>query len=1407
MFNKVNQRQSFPELEKEIISYWKEKNTFKKSVDTRNHCEEFNFYDGPPFATWTPHYWHILAWTIKDVVPRYQTMLWNRVERRFGWDCHWLPIEWIVEKKLWIKSKREIDETIWTFKFNEECRANVFQYVDEWKKSVERMWRWVDMENDYKTMDKNFMESVWWVFKNLYNKWLIYQDYRVVPYSVGMSTPLSNFEVNQWYKDKQDKTITVKFKVAWSEKKYILAWTTTPWTLASNLWLAVWENVVYVELLDKSSGETYILAKSRISSYYKVSENTLENDFQIVREYPGSCLVWIKYEPLYNDFIVANETWKLPIWQKFGKNTYSVVLWHHVTDENGTWVVHTAPAFWEDDMVIWKEQDLWFVMHIDDNWYTYNLLENNWVWVFDFNDIAIETMKKAWLSVKIETITHSYPHCWRTDVPLIYRAISAWYVDVEAIKDKMISANQNITWVPDNLKNGRFWKWLEWARDWNISRNRYWGSAIPVWQSEDKRYEWCVWSIEELYELNKDFGQIEKKENKYFYTSNWKEIDLHKHFVDDIKIKHPESGEVLKRIPEVLDCWFESWSMPYASKHYPFAFEKTDYKYEIKEAKIKKEEKEVFDFFIPMWKQEFDININYDLEKDFEYKVFYIKEWDEIVAALQSHKSIVWKTYKNWKVWDWNFIIHRVWVKKELRNKWYWADLLNKIIDFAKINLCEKIHISAEMNNVPYYEKFWFKINWENYKVWNNDAINMTADIKNTAFKFPADFIAEWIDQTRGWFYTLVVLWAGLFDKNPFNNVITNWIVLAEDGKKMSKRLQNYTDPSILMNKHGADAMRFYLMSSPVVQAEDMRFSDNWVEEVVKKVILPLWNTYSFFTTYANIDWFNPNSKKWNIFYVRHGQTKNNVSKVMNWWESGDVLNETWIKQAIKAWKNFSLTWDKIDKVYCSTTTRTKETLDLILKQLWYEVEIVYDDRLVEQYAWIFAWKNIEDIKKEYNLNSNKELRHLYKEKNWVENTNQFEQRVLSLFKEIEIESETKNILIVWHSGTFRPINRYLNNLWLEEAHYNWESVKNWIIIKLPNYKKSNLLDKYIFSELNKLSLEVSKAIDNYKLNEATKPIVKFMDNLTNWYIRRSRKRFWANGMTQDKFEAYNTLYDVLVDVCKIIAPYMPFVSEYIYTNLTLKESVHLDLFPVSNPAFILEDLSSDTSEVQDLITLWLSARANSKLRVRQPLSYIKITHELDNYYKDILKEELNIKEVFVFNIDELPKKICKPNARLIGPKFWQNVKFIMWEAKSWNFTELENGWVKVWEFVLEKWEFEIEYLSNDYSSNKNEAIESWNWKVISISTLISEDLKLEWFARDIVRQIQEARKDADFNVEDRIKISFSNTNDLINSVISKFSSYIETETLSIIVSELENFDFEKQVESEDLNFTLKLKN
>jgi len=1249
MYTKVNPKQSFPKLEEEVLKYWNENKIFEKSVETRKNSEEFNFYDGPPFATGTPHYGHLLAWTIKDVIPRYQTMKGKRVDRVFGWDCHGLPIENIVEKKLEISGRDDIMK-VWVHNFNEECRVNVDWYVDVWKETVSRLGRWVDMENAYKTMDLSFMESVWWVYKELYDKGLIYEGHRVVPYCPRCTTPLSNFEVNQGYKDKQDKTITVKFKVLNNENKYILAWTTTPWTLMANLGLAVWADITYIELKDTKTWETYILAKDRLKDYYKNEE-----DYSIIREYPGTCLEWIKYEPIFNDFKIKLEDLEEDLWNaiKLWKNAYSVVLGHHVTTESGTWIVHIAPAYWEDDFIIWEKNDLGFVAHIDDSWKVINTLSDDWKYVFDYNEEVIKSLKDRWDVVKIATIDHSYPHCWRCDTPLIYRWISAWYVAVEKIRDKMVDNNQDINWVPEVIKNGRFGKWVENARDWNISRNRYWGSAIPVWQSEDKKQEVCIGSVKEMYELNKDFGQIEEKDWKYFYTKTGQEVDLHKHFVDEIKLKHPETWAELKRIPEVLDCWFESWAMPYASKHYPF------------------------------------------------------------------------------------------------ENK-------------------------------------------------NN-------------FKFPADFIAEWLDQTRGWFYTLLILGTALFDKAPMKNVIVNWIILAEDGKKMSKSLKNYPDPSLIFEKYGADALRFYLMNSPVVEAQEFRFAESWVEEVVKKVILPLWNTFYFYTTYANIDKFE--TKPWNIYFVRHGQTNNNKYNIVNGWNDNLDLNETWIQQAHALGKQLATQKDlKFEVIVSSPMTRAKHTAEILKSYLWYDVEIIKDEAFREQNYGEFKWMTHEEILKKYNINSHPGR--IYRN-NSEENLESFIKRVEQWYKKLEEKYTWKDILVVSHGWVSRAINKYLNNLNVEEAFYEVAPVKNSRLYKLPNYRKSNKLDKWIISELNKLILEVSNWFDSYKLNEATRPIVKFMDNLTNWYIRRSRKRFWKSESDQDKTEAYNTLNEVLIELSKIISPFMPFVSEHIFQNLTWnkvnsegreytlgQKSVHLELYPETNPWFIFENLNNDMAQTQNFITLWLSARANEKLRVRQPLSYAKIWTNLEDYYKDILKEELNVKEIKVFDESEMPKKICKPNGRAIWPKFGKDVKFIMTEAKAWNFEELEDWKIKVWEFVLEPGEFEIVLEANNDKQNKNESLESGFGTAVAISTELNPELIAEWLSRDIVRQIQEARKDANFEVDDRIKISIK----WLDDVISNFGEYIQKETLSEILKDIENPNLEKEIEIEWNKIVLKLK-
>ncbi|MEJ5273802.1 MAG: isoleucine--tRNA ligase, partial [Spirochaetota bacterium] len=667
MFDPVSQHVDFPELEEKILKFWQENKIFEKSLEIRKDSDAFVFYDGPPFATGLPHYGHFVPGLLKDIVPRYKTMKGYHVDRRWGWDCHGLPVENEMEKELNLSTKKDI-LAFGIDKFNEACRGIVLRYTSEWERIINRSGRWVDFKNSYKTMDPLYMESIWWVFKTLWDKGLIYEGFKILPYCPRCATPLSNFEVNQGYKDVKDPAITIKFRSKDDENLYYLAWTTTPWTLPSNLALAVGPEVEYVEVLDHRSGERYILALARLEHYYKN-----QDEYTIKKRFLGKDLEGKRYIPLF------------PYFKDIDNNAFKVVLADYVSIEDGTGIVHTAPGFGEDDYNTGLKYNLPVVSPVDENGeFTEEVTDYKCMHVKKADPLIIEDLKKRNLLVKKETITHSYPHCWRCDSPLIYKSISTWFVKIEPIKQTMIESNQKINWVPDHIKDGRFGKWLEGARDWAISRNRFWGTPLPVWKCEDCGETLCIGSI----------GELEKLSGRKFN-------DIHKHFVDDVTFTCSKCGGKMTRIPEVLDCWFESGSMPYAQEHYPF------------------------------------------------------------------------------------------------ENK----------------------------------EKF--------------------------LSRFPADFIAEGLDQTRGWFYTLTVLAAALFQKPAFKNCIVNGLVLDEHGKKMSKRLKNYPEPMYIMDKYGADALRLYLVNSAVIRAEELNFSENGVKEIVKNILLPLWNSYSFFVTYANIDKWN----------------------------------------------------------------------------------------------------------------------------------------------------------------------------------------------------------------------------------------------------------------------------------------------------------------------------------------------------------------------------------------------------------------------------------------------------------------------------------------------------------------------------------------------------------------------
>ncbi|MDR2701997.1 MAG: isoleucine--tRNA ligase, partial [Spirochaetaceae bacterium] len=827
MYKPVDSKVSFPKLEEEILAFWEAEGIFQQSISQREGKPDFTFYDGPPFATGLPHFGHFVPSTIKDIIPRYKTMKGYHVDRRFGWDCHGLPVETLIEKELGLNSKSDI-ERYGAAEFNEACRASVLRYVKEWRAVITRLGRWVDFDRDYKTMEPSYMESIWAVVAALWKQGLIYEGYYILPYCPRCATVLSLHELNLGgFKEVHDPAITVRFMVTGvvpgspaaeavpaadlargaGGAAYLLAWTTTPWTLPSNLALTIGPDIDYALVQDGK--DRYILAESRLSAYYKNPD-----DYQVIWRKKGAELLGISYEPLFPYFDQTAEN-----------GAFRTYPGDFVSTEDGTGIVHTAPGFGEDDERVLRGTGIPMICPIDAECrFTEEVPDYEGLFVKDADKAIMERLKLEEKLVKREQILHSYPHCYRCHSPLIYRAVRSWFVDVEKVKADILNANNSVHWVPEHIKTGRFGKWLEGARNWAISRNRYWGNPLPIWRCGECGKTICIGGREEL----KALSGIEPE-------------DLHKHFVDEITIpcaKAPGKPGVsakggpcngtMTRIPEVLDCWFESGAMPYAQSHYPF------------------------------------------------------------------------------------------------ENKKFFED------------------------------------------------------------HFPADFISEGLDQTRGWFYTLTVLAAALFKKPAFKNCIVSGLVLAHDGKKMSKSLKNYTDPMEVVNEFGADALRLFLIHSAVVKADDLRYSDEGVKEVMKSIILPVWNAYSFFITYANID-------------------------------------------GIKA------------------------------------------------------------------------------------------------------QGAPKN--------------------------------------------PSNPLDRWILSEAEKLAEKTGDALESYDLSRAVDPILEFIDNLNNWYIRRSRRRFWKSagpedtdgGNGSDKTDAYGALYHAIKTLVLIAAPFMPFTTDAIWQNLRLENdplSVHLADYP-----------------------------------------------------------------------------------------------------------------------------------------------------------------------------------------------------------------------------------------------------
>lgn len=984
MFEEIP-NETFAEREEKILKFWNERQIFKVSLDQRKDSPHFSFYDGPPFATGLPHYGHLLAGTIKDVVPRYKTMKGHYVNRRFGWDCHGLPVEQEIEKAFSLSGAASINE-FGIGRFNEECRKIVQRYTQEWKTIVQRMGRWVDFDQTYRTMDLNFMESVWWVFKQLYEKGLVYEGYKVMPFSAKLGTPLSNFEAGENYKDVDDPSLTVAIPLLSDPTTSILIWTTTPWTLVSNLAVLAGPEIVYVKI--QKGDHNYWIAESRLAANFKSPE-----EYKILEKKLGKELAGLKYVPLFSYFA--------------DRNAFRIILEENVSLEDGTGFVHAAPGFGELDFYACQREGIEVVCPVDTNGrFTKEIPEYLGQFVKDADKDIIRRLKGEGKVFHQATLHHRYPFCWRSDTPLIYKAVSSWFVAVEKIKDKMLNANSKIHWTPGHIKEGRFGKWLEGARDWAISRNRYWGTPIPLWRSEDGEIL-CLGSIQELEEL-----------------SGKKIDDLHRHFIDDVTLT--KNGKTFKRISEVFDCWFESGSMPYAQNHYPF------------------ENKELFE------------------------------------------KS------------------------------------------------------------------------------------------------FPADFIAEGVDQTRGWFYTLTILAAALYDQPAFKNVVVNGILLAADGTKMSKRLRNYPDPMEVVHRHGADAIRLYMMHSPAVKGDDLWFKEDGVELVLRQVLIPLWNAYSFFLTYANI--------------------------------------------------------------------------------------------------------------------------------------------------------------------------------------YNWRPLATF-------EQPSALIDRWIVSVMNKLIHDVELGMDQYDLSLAVEPFVGFVDQLTNWYIRRSRRRFWADEDSKDRQEAFATLYYVLMNLVKIAAPFVPFIADAIYRNLRTEldpESVHTCNYPVYHQDWRILSLEEGMASIQAVVSLGHALRKEHKLKVRQPLKLAHVACSSKEHLqflesqKHLIAEELNVKEILFHGDDTAFVTLkAKPNFRVLGKKIGKKMQSAQKRIQELTFKELEEL-LHQRPIKIELEGEEVDITPEDVQVDrivKEGLIAATSGEVtITLDTALNEDLILEGLAREIVNKVNTMRRENKFAVSDRIFLKFDTT-------------------------------------------------
>lgn len=1008
---------SFVEMEHDILKLWQDTDAFQQSLANTQGKKPYIFYDGPPFATGLPHHGHLVASTIKDVVPRYWTMKGRYVMRRFGWDCHGLPIEHEIDKQLGMSAQDAV-EKLGVAGYNDECRAIVQRYVKEWRHTITRIGRWIDFDNDYKTMDAWYMESVWWVFKQLWDKGLIYQGVKVVPVSTALGTPLANFEATSNYQDVQDPAITVLLKLV-EEDTHLAIWTTTPWTVPSNLAVCVGDDIEYSLVVDEESGKQIYLATERLDQYRG------DTEFRVVKTLLGKDLVGRRYEPVFDYFA-----------DKADEGAFVVISGDYVTTDSGTGLVHQAPAFGEEDYKAFQAAGLEaFACPVSlHGEFTDEVPDFAGRHVKEADKDIISALKAKGALYRQDVIQHSYPYCYRSDTPLIYRAIPSWYVRVTAFKDNLKAANEQINWVPEHIKHGRFGNWLDGAIDWAISRNRVWGTPLPVWVNDETGKALCVGSIDELYD----------------YTGV-RVDDLHREHVDDLTFQVEGEPGTYRRIEEVLDCWFESGSMPYAQLHFPFE---------------------------------------------------------------------------------------------------------------------------------------------------NEDVFNAG---------FPAEFIAEGLDQTRGWFYTLTVLGGALFDQPAFRNVIVNGMVMAEDGKKMSKSLRNYTPPDELMETYGADALRLYSINSGLVRGEEQRFADSGVRDMVRRALLPWYNAYSFLRTYAEIDEWSP----------QKGQ-----------------------------------------------------------------------------------------------------------------------------------------------------------------------------------FEGDNILDQWIMSRLQTLKNTVATEMEGYRLYNVVPGLFAFIEDLTNWYIRLNRGRFWGEDISADKIAAYSTLYEVLMELSKVMAPFAPFLSEHLYQSLAQlagqpaqPNSVHLCDYPEAEAVKVKPGLETAVERMQQVILLGRQKREEVKIGLRTPLSRLTIVNSDAALLEDMrslegyVRDELNVQSV-EYSADESAyiELYAKPNFPLLGKRLGKRMKAfagVIANLDIGQISELQNNGDIQLTVAGESETFSSEEIQVQQQARAGTNTVSNRQIAVDLDCQLTPELIRGGYAREVVNRIQRARKDQGFDVSDRIAVTYAAQGELAQA-IAEHRDYIMGETLCL---------------------------